>query len=177
MCNLRNDLFLIDGSVFVFIEGLPDRKMLSMSKKSWRLRKAKLLRKKFLTKRKSNGRMSPSIFLFISVHLLVSISSLPCSQNGRRTFGVSFSMSNKFSSGVFIDFYFSSSSSFSVVIIMAVCNLSVCIGVHRLWSHRSFKVTRPLKLFLLFFYTMAGQVRKVKKKILSGNNFCARVIS
>jgi len=43
------------------------------------------------------------------------------------------------------------------LLVTVVCNLSVCIGVHRLWSHRSFKVVRPLKLFLLFFYTMAGQ--------------------
>lgn len=43
-------------------------------------------------------------------------------------------------------------------LVMATCNLSVCIGIHRLWSHRSFKVTRPLKLALLFFYTMSGQV-------------------
>jgi len=38
-----------------------------------------------------------------------------------------------------------------------LCNISVCIGVHRLWSHRSFKCVRGLKLVLLFFYTMAGQ--------------------
>lgn len=38
-----------------------------------------------------------------------------------------------------------------------LCNLGVTIGVHRLWSHRSFKCTRPIKLLLAFFYTMAGQ--------------------
>jgi hypothetical protein len=49
--------------------------------------------------------------------------------------------------------------SYIVVVVTALCNLSVCIGVHRLWSHRSFKCVRGLKLVLLFFYTMAGQVR------------------
>lgn len=41
--------------------------------------------------------------------------------------------------------------------ITVLCNLSVTIGVHRLWSHRSFKCNRTLKLILMFFYTMAGQ--------------------
>lgn len=42
--------------------------------------------------------------------------------------------------------------------VVTVCaNLSVTIGVHRLWSHRSFKCTRGLKLVLLALYTMAGQ--------------------
>ncbi|CRK98772.1 CLUMA_CG012124, isoform A [Clunio marinus] len=43
------------------------------------------------------------------------------------------------------------------LIVTVLCNLSVCIGVHRLWSHRSFKAVRKLRLLLLFFYTMAGQ--------------------
>ena len=30
-------------------------------------------------------------------------------------------------------------------------------GVHRLWSHRAYKVNTPLKLFLVFFNTMAFQ--------------------
>lgn len=42
-------------------------------------------------------------------------------------------------------------------IVTCLCNLSVTIGVHRLWSHRSFKCNRMLKLVLMFFYTMAGQ--------------------
>jgi len=43
------------------------------------------------------------------------------------------------------------------LVLTAVCNLSVTIGVHRLWSHRSFKCNRAVKLLLIFFYTMAGQ--------------------
>jgi hypothetical protein len=45
-----------------------------------------------------------------------------------------------------------------VVLITCLCNLSVTIGVHRLWSHRSFKCNRLLKLILMVFYTLAGQV-------------------
>jgi len=46
----------------------------------------------------------------------------------------------------------------AVFFVTCLCNLSVTIGVHRLWSHRSFKCNRAFKLLLIFFYTMAGQV-------------------
>lgn len=36
--------------------------------------------------------------------------------------------------------------------------LGITAGAHRLWSHRSYKATRPLKLLLLTFYAIAGQV-------------------
>jgi len=35
--------------------------------------------------------------------------------------------------------------------------LSVTAGVHRLWTHKSYEVVWPIRLFLLFFYLMAGQ--------------------
>lgn len=36
--------------------------------------------------------------------------------------------------------------------------LGVTMGAHRLWSHRAFKATVPLKIFLLWLHTLAGQV-------------------
>ncbi|XP_014270364.1 acyl-CoA Delta-9 desaturase [Halyomorpha halys] len=41
--------------------------------------------------------------------------------------------------------------------LMHLSGLSTTLGAHRLWSHRSYKVTLPLKLILLFGFTMAGQ--------------------
>jgi len=35
--------------------------------------------------------------------------------------------------------------------------LGVTMGAHRLWSHRSFKAKTPLKIFLLWLHTLAGQ--------------------
>lgn len=52
----------------------------------------------------------------------------------------------------------------TVFLVTVLCNLSVTIGVHRLWSHRSFKCNRTLKLILMFFYTMAGQVNELPYK-------------
>lgn len=36
--------------------------------------------------------------------------------------------------------------------------LGVTMGAHRLWSHRAFKAKVPLKIFLLWLHTLAGQV-------------------
>lgn len=36
--------------------------------------------------------------------------------------------------------------------------LGVTMGAHRLWSHRAFKAKTPLKIFLLWLHTLAGQV-------------------
>jgi len=38
--------------------------------------------------------------------------------------------------------------------------LGVTVGVHRLWAHRTFTASKPLKVFLMFCQTTAGQVRK-----------------
>lgn len=35
--------------------------------------------------------------------------------------------------------------------------LGITMGAHRLWSHRSFKAKLPLKIFLLWLHTLAGQ--------------------
>lgn len=37
--------------------------------------------------------------------------------------------------------------------------LGVTMGAHRLWSHRAFKAKTPLRIFLLWLHTLAGQVR------------------
>lgn len=44
--------------------------------------------------------------------------------------------------------------------------LGVTMGAHRLWSHRSFKAKTPLKIFLLWLHTLAGQVRLFNKHFL-----------
>ncbi|XP_065212583.1 acyl-CoA Delta-9 desaturase-like [Planococcus citri] len=38
-----------------------------------------------------------------------------------------------------------------------VGGFGITAGVHRLWAHRSYKAKLPLKIFLLFCYTVAGQ--------------------
>lgn len=43
--------------------------------------------------------------------------------------------------------------------------LGVTMGAHRLWSHRSFKAKTPLKIFLLWLHTLAGQVSLFIKHI------------
>lgn len=34
----------------------------------------------------------------------------------------------------------------------------ITAGAHRLWSHRAYKAKWPLRLFLVFLFTIAGQV-------------------
>ncbi|CAH1405205.1 unnamed protein product [Nezara viridula] len=48
-------------------------------------------------------------------------------------------------------------TSFYTLFLMHFSGLSVTLGAHRLWSHRSYKATLPLKLILLFGQTMSGQ--------------------
>nr|XP_014270332.2 stearoyl-CoA desaturase 5 [Halyomorpha halys] len=38
-----------------------------------------------------------------------------------------------------------------------IAGIGITLGAHRLWSHRSYKAKLPLKLFLLYGQTMAGQ--------------------
>lgn len=110
----------------------------------------------------SSGRQSLSMPSFTSGHLLVSTNCVRFSRCFTHSSGVSLLLLPFFFSIFmakhfhFLDYRFY--SLLPVLAVTVVCNFSVCIGVHRLWSHRSFKVTRPLKLALLFFYTMAGQV-------------------
>lgn len=44
------------------------------------------------------------------------------------------------------------------ILISYIVGISLTVGAHRLWSHRSFKVTLPLKIALLVVQTSAGQV-------------------
>ncbi|XP_073990986.1 acyl-CoA Delta-9 desaturase-like isoform X2 [Rhodnius prolixus] len=43
------------------------------------------------------------------------------------------------------------------ILISYIVGISLTVGAHRLWSHRSFKVTLPLKIALLVVQTSAGQ--------------------
>lgn len=36
----------------------------------------------------------------------------------------------------------------------------ITAGAHRLWSHRAYKAKWPLRLLLVFLFTIAGQVCK-----------------
>ncbi|XP_026732864.1 acyl-CoA Delta(11) desaturase-like [Trichoplusia ni] len=45
----------------------------------------------------------------------------------------------------------------SAYLLFVFSSVSVTAGVHRLWSHRAYKAKLPLRIFLLFFYTMAYQ--------------------
>ncbi len=39
--------------------------------------------------------------------------------------------------------------------------IGVTAGVHRLWAHKSYTASRPLKFILLWWYTMAAQVLQI----------------
>ncbi|XP_065341235.1 stearoyl-CoA desaturase 5-like [Cloeon dipterum] len=43
-------------------------------------------------------------------------------------------------------------------IIAHLTGIATGCGMHRYWTHRSFKATLPLRFFFTFFYAMAGQV-------------------
>lgn len=42
--------------------------------------------------------------------------------------------------------------------------LGITAGAHRLWSHRAYKAKLPLRIFLAFLQTMAGQVSLILKE-------------
>lgn len=47
------------------------------------------------------------------------------------------------------------------VFLMYASGLGVTMGAHRLWSHRSYKAKLPLRVFLLWLHTLAGQVNSI----------------
>lgn len=47
--------------------------------------------------------------------------------------------------------------------------IGITAGAHRLWTHRAYKAKWPLRIILLIWYTLAGQVNKFLI------DFCARV--
>lgn len=51
-------------------------------------------------------------------------------------------------------------SFFQVLIYGGFAGFGVTAGVHRLWSHRSYKARLPLKILLLICYSAAGMVGK-----------------
>lgn len=42
------------------------------------------------------------------------------------------------------------------LLLTMIGTLGVTVGAHRLWAHRSFQATKPLKLFLMLAHTLAG---------------------
>lgn len=57
-----------------------------------------------------------------------------------------------------IRYVFSFLSAILAFALLYGCGLGVTAGAHRLWSHRAYKAKTPLRLFLLWLHTLAGQV-------------------
>lgn len=49
---------------------------------------------------------------------------------------------------------------FAALIMYVASGFGITGGAHRLWTHKSYKATLPLKLFLLLCFSSAGQVNK-----------------
>lgn len=62
---------------------------------------------------------------------------------------------------------------FSVYFVAWLGGIGTTMGAHRLWTHRSYKARRPLRIILIIMQTIAGEVRKqhTRKKISSVTNF------
>lgn len=43
-----------------------------------------------------------------------------------------------------------------------IAGFGVTAGVHRYWTHRSYKATLPLRIILIICYSIAGQVLNYK---------------
>lgn len=48
--------------------------------------------------------------------------------------------------------------SVAVIITTYITGFGITAGVHRLWSHRAYKAKWPLRLLLIFLFTITGQV-------------------
>lgn len=48
--------------------------------------------------------------------------------------------------------------SVAVFITTYTTGFGITAGVHRLWSHRAYKAKWPLRLLLIFLFTITGQV-------------------
>lgn len=46
----------------------------------------------------------------------------------------------------------------SVGVLYMVTKIGITAGVHRLWTHRSYKANFPLRMILMFFFTLAFEV-------------------
>ena len=49
---------------------------------------------------------------------------------------------------------------FTGYLLYIVSALSITAGAHRLWSHRSYKARLPLRIMLMMFNFVAGQVSR-----------------
>lgn len=59
--------------------------------------------------------------------------------------------------GVYLCFYAKYQTLITSFLFFIVAGLGITAGAHRLWSHRSYKAKLPLRIFLGFLQTMAGQ--------------------
>lgn len=61
--------------------------------------------------------------------------------------------------------------SFMIIAFVTIYTSSfgITAGVHRLWSHKAYKAKWPLRLLLVFLFTITGQVCK---HLHNSNNLC-----
>lgn len=48
---------------------------------------------------------------------------------------------------------------FSAFFMIEMSGFGITAGAHRLWSHRAYKAKWPLRLILVFLFTISGQVK------------------
>lgn len=62
---------------------------------------------------------------------------------------------------------------FTVVVVIWGSGIGITAGAHRLWSHKSYTASLPLRILLIFLFTIAGQVWKLVSSLRKlSNNFC-----
>lgn len=47
----------------------------------------------------------------------------------------------------------------AALVLVWISGIGITAGAHRLWSHRSYKASLPLRMLLSFVFTICGQVR------------------
>ncbi|KAH8033164.1 hypothetical protein HPB51_008049 [Rhipicephalus microplus] len=77
--------------------------------------------------------------------------------------------------GLYVALFHAKWMTLHFTIFYIVCSgLSVTAGAHRLWSHRSYKAKLPLRVILMLFNCMAGQVRKTEQFLMLCDKSYAR---
>lgn len=63
---------------------------------------------------------------------------------------------------------------FMIIVFVTIytSGFGITAGVHRLWSHKAYKAKWPLRLLLVFLFTITGQVCKYLR---NNNNLCTKV--
>lgn len=65
---------------------------------------------------------------------------------------------------------------FSATCVGLFSGQGITLGAHRCYTHKAYKVTKPIKILLFFLQTMAGQVkRKISVNIFETKSLCRAV--